>query len=119
MNHFILLVLCFLSVEIVVRSNYFVLIKSIILVSKKSVRTISNKNISDHWKENIIPKYSICILKSSLKMLLVLSLIILIFFTADKLFNGLLLFTFSLNGIFESILFAFIFAYFRKFFINE
>ena len=114
MNHLILLIICFLSVEILIRSNYFNLIKSLKNVSKKAIYIILNKNISDHWKENIIPKYSLQMMKYSIQMLLILFLIIFIFVIADNLFSGFLAFTLSWNGIMESILLAFSYAYIRK-----
>jgi len=113
-NHLILFVICFLSVEIFIRSNYVHLINSTINVSKKAISTILNKNISDHWKENIIPKYSLQMMNYSMQMLLILFLIIFIFVIADNLFSGFLDFTFSWNGIIESILLAFSYAYIRK-----
>ena len=114
MNHLILFVLCLLSFEILVRSNYIPTINSIINVSKKTIHTILNKNISDHWKENIIPKYSLQMMKYSIQMLLTLFLIIFNFVIADNLFSGFIAFTFSWNGIIESILLAFSYAYIRK-----
>ena len=114
MNHLILLVICLVSVEIFIRSNYFSLINFTIKLSKKGISIILNKNISDHWKEKIIPKYSILTIKYSLQMLLTLFLIILIFFITDNLFSGFLAFTLSLNGIIESILIGFSYAYIRK-----
>ena len=118
MNHLILLIICFLSVEILIRSNYFNLIKSLNNVSKKAIYIILNKNISDHWKENIIPKYSLQMMKYSLQMLLILFLIIFIFFIADNLFSGIFAFLLSWNGIIESILIAFSYAYIRKLIIT-
>ena len=114
MNHLILFVICFLSVEIFIRSNYLSLLNSTIKVSKKAISIILNKNISDHWKENIIPKYSLQMMKYSMQMLLILFLIIFIFVIANNLFSGFLAFTFSLNGIIESILLAFSYVYIRK-----
>ncbi len=114
MNHLILIVLFLISVEIFIRSNYLVLINSLIEVSKKAIYIISNKNISDHWKENIIPQYSLKMMKYSLQMLLIIFFIIFIFVIADKLFSGFIAFTFSWNGIIESILIAFSYAYIRK-----
>ena len=114
MNHIILLFICFFSVEILIRSNYISLVNLTINVSRKAIRTISNKNISDHWKENIIPKYSLQMMKYSMQMLLILFLIIFIFVIGDKVLSGLLQFTFSWNGIIESILLAFSYAYIRK-----
>ena len=114
MNHLILFVICFLSVEIFIRTNYITLINSTINVSKKATRTILNKYISDHWKENIIPKYSLQMMKYSIQMLLILSLIIFIIVISDNLFSGFLVFTLSWHGIIESILLAFSYAFIRK-----
>ena len=114
MNHLILLFICFLSVEIFVRANYISLINSFVEVSKKAINIISNKKISDHWKEYIIPKYSIQMMKVSLQMLLIFLSIIVIFVIGDKVLSGFLEFTFSWNGIIESILLAFSYAYIRK-----
>ena len=106
--------ICLLTVEVLIRSNYIALSNSIIKVSKKATSIILNKNISDHWKENIIPKYSLQVMKDSLQMLLIFLLIIFIFLITDNFFTGFLIFTLSLNGIIKSILFAFIYAYIRK-----
>ena len=114
MNHLILLVICLISIEIFIRSNYFFLIHSLIKVCKKATRIISSEKISDHWKENIIPQYSIQMMKYSIQMLLIFLSIIFIFIISDNIFSGFLSLIFSINGIFESILFAFSYAYFRK-----
>ena len=114
MNHLILLFICFLSVEIFIRSNYIHLINSTINVSKRAISTILNKNISDHWKENIIPKYSLQMMIYSVQMILILFLVIFIFVIADNLFSGFLAFTLFWNGIIESILISFTYAYTRK-----
>ena len=114
MNHLILFVICFLSVEIFIRSNYLSLINLLKNVIKKSIYIILNKNISDHWKENIIPKYSLQMMKYSMQMLLIICVIIFIFVVADNLFSGFLAFTFSWNGIIESILISSSYALIRK-----
>ena len=114
MNHLILLIICSFSVEIFIRSNYIFLINSTIKVSKKAINIILNKNISDHWKENIITKYSLLMIKNSSQILLTIFLIFFIFVIADNLFTGILAFAFSLNGIIESIFFGFSYIYIRK-----
>ena len=114
MNHLILLFICVLSVEIFIRSKYISLINLLVEVSKKAINIIFNKNISDHWKENIIPKYSLQMINHSVQMLIILFLIIFIFVIADKLFSGFLEFTLSWNGMIVSILIAFSYAYIRK-----
>ena len=118
MNHFVLFILCLLSVEIFFRSNYIFLINSNIKLIKKASSIILNTNISDHWKENIIPKYSMQIMKYSLQMLLIFSLIIFLFLVTDNFFNGFLTYTFSWNGIIKSLVFAFGYAYFKKIFVK-
>ena len=114
MNHIILLIICSLSVEILCRANYFSLINSLIMVSKKALNIITNKNISDHWKENIITKYSIIMMKDSLQILLIFLSIIFVLILADNIFSGFLSFIFSINQIVESILIAFSYAYLRR-----
>ena len=114
MNHIILCVLCSFSVEIFFRSNYISLINLSVEVSKKAINIITNKNISDHWKEYIIPKYSIQMMKVSSQMLLIFLLIIFIFVIGDNIFGGFLEFSFSLHGIIKSIFFAFSYYYIRK-----
>ena len=114
MNHLILLMICLLSVEIFIISNYLTLIKSLTKVCNKAISIILNKKISDQWKENIIPKYSLQMMKYSMQMLLILCVIIFIFVVADNLFSGFLAFTFSWNGIIESILISFSYALIRK-----
>ena len=118
MIHLILLFICSLSVEIIIRSNYPTLISSTIELSKKAINIITNKNISDHWKENIIPKYSWMMMKLSIQMLLIFLAIIFIFLCVDKIFSGFLTMIFSWNGLIESILFAFGYAYTRKIFLK-
>ncbi len=114
MNHLILLVICLLSVEIFIKSNYLYLANSTIKLSKKAISIILNKGISDHWKENIIPKYSIEMMKYSLQMITILFLIIFNFVIADNLFSGFISFTLSWNGIIESILITCNYVFIRK-----
>ena len=114
MNHLLLLILCFLSVELFIRFNCIDLINSIINVSTKSIYVLSTKSISDHWKENIIPIYSLQLMKSSIQMLLVFLSIIFLFLLSDKFFSGLIDLTFSRKGIIESMFFAFSYSYLRK-----
>ncbi|KGG00519.1 hypothetical protein EU98_1320 [Prochlorococcus marinus str. MIT 9314] len=47
-------------------------------------------------------------------MILILFLVIFIFVIADNLFSGFLAFTLFWNGIIESILISFTYAYIRK-----
>ena len=86
MNYFILLAICFLSVEILIRSKYLNVISSTIKLVKKAIYVIMSKNISDHWKENIIPKYSLKIMNFSLKSLFTLLTLTSIFLLLEIIF---------------------------------
>ena len=118
MIHLFLSLVCILSVEVFIRLNFLTHLDSIIKVTKRVTFIIPKSNISDHWKEKVIPAYALRIMKSSLQILLILSLIMTLFFIADYFFNDFLVFTFSLIGIIESMIFAFGYIYLRKLFIK-
>ena len=83
MNHFILFIICFLSIELFIKLNFSGLVFALLNLMKKVVHIISNKYISDHWKESIVPKYSIKMMILSLRILLIFSIIILLFVTTN------------------------------------
>ena len=118
MIHFLLSLICILSVEVFIRLNFLLHLDSIIKVTKKVTYVIPNNNISDHWKEKIIPAYALRIMKYSLQILLILLLIMSLFFISDYFYNDFLAFTFSLIGIIESMVIAFGYVYLRKLFIK-
>ena len=114
MNHLLLSLVCILSVEVFIRLNFLSYLDSILKVTKRVTYLIPNNNISDNWKEKVIPAYALKIMKYSLQILLILLLIISLFFIADFFLNDFLAFTFSLIGIIESMVFAFVYVYLRK-----
>lgn len=118
MIHLILLLVCFLSVEVFIRLNFLSHLDSILKVKKKVTDVIPQNNISDHWKEKVIPEYALIIMKHSLQILLILLLILSLFFITDIFLNKFLAFTLSWIGIIESMVFAFGYAYLRKSFIK-
>lgn len=118
MNHLLLLLVCILSVEVFIRLNFLPLLDSILKVARKVIHVIPQDNISDHWKEKVIPTYALRIMKHSLQVLLILFLILSIFFIADSVLNTFLVFTLSLIGIIESIILAFGYFLLRRAFIK-
>jgi len=118
MIHLILLLACILSIEVFIRFNFLSYLDSIIKVTKRVTYVIPNSNISDHWKEKVIPAYALRIMRYSLQILLILLMIISLFIIADYFFNNFLVFTLSLIGIIESMVFAFGYIYLRKLFIK-
>ena len=114
MSHLALLMVCILSVEFFIRLNFLLVIDSLFKVIRKVIYVIFKKNISDHWKEKVIPIYALRIMKYSLQIFLILFLIIIVFASASYFFNDLIRLTLSIFGIMESMIFAFGYAYIRK-----
>lgn len=114
MIHYVLLLVCVLSVEVFIQFHFLLILDSILKVTRKVIYVIPQDNISDHWKEKVIPAYALRMMKYSLQILLVLLLIITLFFVADLCFNNFLAFTLSFFGIMESMIFAFGYVYLRK-----
>ena len=114
MIHLFLLLVCILSVEFFIRLNFLSYLDSILKVIRRVTYVVPKSNISDHWKEKVIPAYALRIMKYSLQILLILFLIISLFLIADFFFNDFLAFTFSWIGIIESMVFAFGYVYLRK-----
>ena len=118
MIHLLLTLVCILSVEVFIRLNFLSHLDSILKVTKRVTYIIPNNNISDHWKEKVIPAYAFRSMKYSLQILAILLLIMSLFFIADYFFNDFLAFTFSWIGIIESMVFAFGYFYLRRIFIK-
>lgn len=118
MIHFLLLLVCILSVEVFIRLYFLSHFDSIFKVTKKVIHVISRNNISDHWKEKAIPAYALRIMKYSLQISSILLIILFLFFIAGFFFNNFLPYTLSLIGIIESMVFAFGHVYLRKIFIK-
>jgi hypothetical protein len=118
MIHLLLLLVCILSVEVFIRLNFLSLLDSILKVTKKVTYIIPHNNISDHWKEKVIPLYALSIMKYSLQILLILLFMLSFFVITDFFINDFLVLTLSLIGIVESLVFAFGYVYLRKLFIK-
>ena len=114
MNHLVLFLICILSVEVFIRSDFLLLLDSIFEVTKKVTHIIPKENISDHWKEKAIPAYALKIMKFSIQILLILLCILSFFFIVDIFLSSFLLYALSLIGIIESIFFALGYVYLRK-----
>ena len=106
MNHLILLFICILSVEVFHKLNFLANLNSIVIISKKVVDTLSSKNISDHWKEIVIPVYALQIMKHSWQIFLITLCIISLLITADLLLIGFIAFTLSFSGVLASMVFT-------------
>ena len=112
--HLALIICCVLSVEIFIQSNFQSILSSLKNISNKVYRALNTDNISDHWKEKVIPHYAFIIFKSSLKALFVLLIIIFIFLIPTYFNNDFIYYSISLMGITESVLICFIYVKIRN-----
>ena len=70
MIHLLLSLVCILSVEVFIRLNFLSHLDSTLKVTKRVTYLIPKGNISDHWKEKVIPAYALRIMKHSLQILI-------------------------------------------------
>ena len=119
MNFLILFILIIISTEIFIKNKYISLIGILFKSLKKTSNIINNRNISDHWKEKVIPKYSLKMIKVSFSMLITFLIILSLFLIVGIFSNEFLEFLMTFKGIVGSVLFSFIYVYFKKFFLNE
>ncbi len=61
-----------LASEAMLRLPLIATIKGVVKVSQKSMRLLQSKRISDHWKERVLPAYSLRMAKGSVGFFLLL-----------------------------------------------
>jgi len=103
-THIALIICCIASVELFIRSDFKSSILSIMAFSEKAIKIIKSENISDQWKEKIIPFYAISMFKYSIKSFFILVITVSFFFLPSFLINDFIYFSISILGIIESII---------------
>lgn len=116
MVHLLTLLVCISSVEILIQLKFLSILGSILKSIKKVIHILPEASISDHWKEKVLPTYSLIIMKHSIQMFLILLFILSVFLVVDYFINGFLEFSLSLLGIAEAVVFAFGYFHLRKIF---
>jgi len=113
-THFILIICCIVSLEVMLATSLFSLFDNLATASKKTVKVLSSYNISDHWKEKAIPHYSLVIFKSSSLAFCILLSNIAIFYCGTVIDNTFSEHFFSILGIIESALICFVYIKIKK-----
>ena len=114
MKHILLLIFCVISVEVFVKLNFLSQLNTILSITKKIILVISKHNVSDHWKEKILPIYAFKIIRYSFRILLIFAFIFALFLIFNFIANDFLIHSFSLIGVMESIIFGFGYIFLRK-----
>ena len=114
-----LVVACVLSIEFFLRLKFMSYVNLIARNTNKVFRIIISSNISDHWKEKMVPVYAFILLKNSLLILGILLLIILVFSVFVVLSIKFLTLILSITGVVMSIIISFTYLKLRVIFLNE
>ena len=118
-DYLYLVVACVLSIELFLRLKFMSYVNSIAKNSNKVFHVIISSNISDHWKEKMVPVYAFILLKNSLLILGILFLIILVFSAFIVLSSKFLTLLLSVAGVATSIVISFTYLKLRVTFLNE
>ena len=119
LDYVYLVVACFLSIELFLRLKFMSHVNSIARNTNKVFRVIISSNISDHWKEKMVPMYAFILLKNSLLILGILFLIILVFSFFILLSSKFLVLLLSVTGVAISFMISITYLKLRVTFLNE
>ena len=119
LDYLYLVIACVLSIELFLRLKFMSCVNSIGKNTNKVFRVIISSNISDHWKEKMVPVYAFILLKNSLSILGILFLIILVFSAFIVLSSKFLALILSLTGVAMSIVISFTYLKLRVILFNE
>lgn len=75
MSFFIALLLVLLVLELMIKIRLQIKVKSFFLLVQKSMRIVRSREVSDHWKEVVLPEYSKRIFMQSLQIFFCLFLL--------------------------------------------
>ena len=117
-DYIYIVVACILSSELLLRSKFISNINSINQNIKKVLKIIISSNISDHWKEKMVPIYAFILFKKSLLILVILFLIIIMFSFFLLLSSKFLVLILSFKGILFSLLVSIVYLKLRIAFIK-
>ena len=118
-NYFILAIFVVVAIELFVRIDALVFVHKMYEKLSSFAKLMSAKNVSDHWKEKVIPSYALIIIINALKFLGVLFLILALFASLALLFDGFFQFSMSAVGIIEMLLFSLLYLKIRQKFMTN
>jgi hypothetical protein len=95
--------------------NFFKILRILVNFSKKIIFTILSKKISDQWKEKVLLNYSFHLFKSSLKILIILTMIFLTIYLINYFEKKFISYLLSLNGIILSTIYILFYHKIRNF----
>ena len=116
MTHIGLIILVIISFEVINFFKLIDLIKFNFQTYKKLLSSFLEKNLDDEAKQNQILDISKKLLLSSVKILICLLIVLILFFSSKLIMNDLYNFILSYIGILETTIFFVLYSYLRKYF---
>lgn len=113
MKHIILSAFCILSIEVFFRLKFSFCFVSTLSLVQKIIHIFSLKNVSDHWKEKLVLKYAFMLMRYSLQILFILTIILVLFISFSFVSDDFLTYSLSSIGIMESIIITIGYNYLR------
>ena len=99
MHYFLAIFFSIISYELVVHLKLIKNLKKVLKTSKKILRIIFSKKISDNWKEKSLLKNAVETFLSSFKIILILTLILIIIYFVQSINNNFLSLITSIKGL--------------------
>lgn len=117
MEWLLLAVTTLLAVEVFVRTSFKQNINAMLGFSKRSLGTLSSKQVSDHWKEKVLLRYALEIFKNSVLLIACFIVTATVIFVAHVIgsYLGMDLLSLFMTplGVIVSLLLALLYVYFR------
>ncbi len=114
MHYFLAIVFSSISYELVIYLKLIENFKKILKTGRKILKTTFSKKISDSWKEKSLLKYAVNIFLSSLKIVLLLSLILIIIYLIQSINNDFLSLITNIKGLIIISLYLYIYHKIRN-----
>ena len=115
-THFFTILFSIFVVEIIKLLDLVLKLKKIFSISKKIIKIIISKKISDNWKEKFLLKSSFMLLINSFQIIMVLLIILTLFFIGTYLNDEFFSFILSLAGLCEMTISIFLYITIKKYF---
>ena len=112
--HLFILIFSIFIVEIIYFFQLFNKFQILFLTIRKIFTTILSKNISDHWKEKSLLRYSQLVLFNSVLVFGILLLILLFYFGVSYFYQPFSVYIISIIGIIETTVIVSVYVYLRK-----
>ncbi len=112
-NHLVLVIFCVVAIEFFMRIDALAFVHNMVEKFASFAKLMSSNNISDHWKEKVIPSYALIIIINACKFLAVFFLIVGLFAGLGWIFDGFFQLSISMIGMLEMLLFSLLYLKIR------